>query len=377
MIERFLGHAEVAPSPPADLDDHQHRRRTRVGRHDVELVATDMDVPGEDGPARRGQTIGYERFGGIARLLRPGPDPSDRWTIHDAMIPAGPSPAINRRLAPGCAMRHHRDEMTSEQPLAGGMYEDGTVVRIGDTVRRPMRASSVAVQALLVHLERVGFEEASRFLGVDDQGREILTYIDGDVPLPPYPAWALTDDAILGLGGLLRRFHDASASFDASGIAGWSADWSDPRGGPLVCHNDLFPENMVFRDGLPIALIDFGEAAPGRPTWDLAIAAEVWAPLTEPRGRAELQRPIDAVARVGLLARGYAFEPGRAAEFVDVIFEERAASQAHMRAEMANGDEVLLDYWREHGGDAQAARDEAWLESQRAALIASIARATT
>ena len=266
--------------------------------------------------------------------------------------------------------------MTTEHPLAGGMYDDGKVVRVGDTVRRPIRASSTAVQALLVHLERVGFNQAPRFLGLDEQGREILTYLEGNVPLPPYPAWAMTDEAVVGLGGLLRRFHDASASFDPSTLTGWSTDWSDPRGGSLVCHNDLFPENLVFRDGLPVALIDFGEASPGRPTWDLAIAAEVWAPLTEPASRDEVQRPLDAVKRVGLLAHGYGIAPDRATELVEVIFEQRARSQAHMRVEIADGDEVLLDYWNKHGGEAQAAADAAWLESQHAALVDSIAQLT-
>jgi Ser/Thr protein kinase RdoA (MazF antagonist) len=253
------------------------------------------------------------------------------------------------------------------------MYDDGRVVRVGETVRRPIRASSVAVQGLLLHLERVGFDAAPRFLGVDDQRREILSYVDGDVPLPPYPAWAMTEPAISGLGRLLRRFHEASASFDASGVAGWSTEWSDPNGGPFVCHNDLFPENVVFRDGVPVALIDFGEASPGRPTWDLAIAAEVWAPLSAPAGRLGHQVGLDAVRRVGCLAGGYGFEASRAAELVDVLVEQRAHSRAHMRAEIAAGDAVLREYWDGHGGDAQAAADDEWLGSQRAALVHAIA----
>jgi hypothetical protein len=263
--------------------------------------------------------------------------------------------------------------VTNEQPLAGGMYDDGRVVRVDDTVRRPVRASSAAAQALLVHLERVGFDAAPRYLGIDEQGREILTFMGGDVPLPPYPAWAMTDRAIGALGALLRRFHDASASFDAGGVTGWSTSWSDPGGGPLICHNDIFPENVVFRDGLPVALIDFGEAAPGRPAWDLAITAEVWAPLSAPSGRLGHQRGLDAVRRVGLLAGGYGVEPEQATELVDVLFEQRAHSQANLRAEVAAGDEVMAEYWRLHGGDAQAVANDAWLESQRAALIEAIA----
>lgn len=264
--------------------------------------------------------------------------------------------------------------MTTEQPLAGGMYEDGRVVRVGDTVRRPVRTTSAPVQALLIHLEGAGFDAAPCYLGIDDQGREILTYIEGEVPIPPYPAWAMTDDAIGALGSLLRRFHDASATFDPSSVAGWSTKWSDPTGGSQICHNDLFPENVVFRDGRPIALIDFGEASPGRSTWDLAIAAEVWAPLAAPGNRIGVQRGLDAVKRVGLLARAYGFPPDRAADLVDVMFEERAHTQAHMRAEIAAGDEVLLGYWGDHGGDAGVAADDAWLESERVALIETIAR---
>ena len=105
-------------------------------------------------------------------------------------------------------------------------------------------------------------------------GREVLTWIDGDVPLPPYPAWAMTDRALTDLGRLIRRFHEATATFQST-TDDWSTQWADPAGGSVVCHNDLFPENVVFRDGRVVALIDFAMAAPGRPLWDVAIAAEI------------------------------------------------------------------------------------------------------
>src|SRR4051812_5878470 len=67
----------------------------------------------------------------------------------------------------------------TELPLAGGAISAG-VVRAGDTVRRPHNDMT---QEVLVHLERAGFDAAPRWLGVDEQGRDILTWIDGD----PYP----------------------------------------------------------------------------------------------------------------------------------------------------------------------------------------------
>ena len=75
-VEGLLGHAEVAAPTPANLDDDEGGRRTRVDRHEIELVATDMDVPGEDGPARFAQPRGDEHLGGVTRELRRRPRPS-------------------------------------------------------------------------------------------------------------------------------------------------------------------------------------------------------------------------------------------------------------------------------------------------------------
>ena len=72
----------------------------------------------------------------------------------------------------------------AEMPLAGGDVTEG-VVRVGNTVRRPVRPHSPLVHALLAHLESAGFEGAPRFLGIDGSGREVLSYIDGEVAGPP------------------------------------------------------------------------------------------------------------------------------------------------------------------------------------------------
>src|SRR4051812_23447990 len=99
------------------------------------------------------------------------------------------------------------------------------VVRVGDTVRRPRRPTSPATAGLLAHLDRVGFDGAPRHLGYDERGREVLSYIPGEAATAPYAAWALTDDALVSVAALLRRFHDAMSTF-----AGDAYVW--PRGVP-------------------------------------------------------------------------------------------------------------------------------------------------
>lgn len=243
-------------------------------------------------------------------------------------------------------------------------------VRVGDTVRRSAGSSRAAVRTLLLHLESVGFDGAPRYLGTDELGREVLTWIDGDVPLPPYPAWAMTDRALTDLGGLIRRFHDATATFQST-TDDWSTQWADPVGGSVICHNDLFPENVVFRDGRVVALIDFDMAAPGRPLWDVAIAAEIWGPLGDPQRRDPPGVDLDGTARLGLLARAYGLKPDSAEELVDVLVEERSHSVANIRAEIAGGNEPWIRNWAEAGGDLRAAADDAWIARHRAALIRS------
>lgn len=258
-------------------------------------------------------------------------------------------------------------------PLVGGMDPRWAPVRIGDTVRRP-GGSRPGVRDLLLHLEAVGFDGAPRHLGVDEEGREVLSYVPGEVPLPPYPAWAMTDRALSDLGALVHRFHEAAATFTPPNDADWAPDWADPTAGAAradrtITHNDLFPENVVFREGRVVALIDFAMAAPGRPLWDVAIAAEMWGPLGDPGRRDQHPLELDGIARAGRLARGYGLEPGRVEELVDVLVEERSHSVANIRAELAAGNESWIRNWAAAGGDERAAADDAWIAANRSALV--------
>ena len=143
-----------------------------------------------------------------------------------------------------------------EKVLTGGRITQG-VVRIGNTVRRPTGPHTKYVHSLLIHLEEAGFQGAPRVLGIDEQRREILTYIEGYVP-PDLATWS--DEQLVRAAELIRHFHDATAG---SVLAGEE---------DVVCHNDISPCNTVFVKGMPSAFIDFDEAAPGHRSQDLGYA---------------------------------------------------------------------------------------------------------
>ena len=143
-----------------------------------------------------------------------------------------------------------------EVALTGGRITQG-VVRVGNTVRRPTGPHSPFVHLLLRHLEEAGFDSAPRLLGVDEEGREIVTFIEGHVP-SNLATWS--DGQLVRAAALIRDFHDTTAG---SVLAGEEE---------VVCHNDLSPCNTVFVKGMPSAFIDFDEAAPGARGQDLAYA---------------------------------------------------------------------------------------------------------
>jgi hypothetical protein len=101
------------------------------------------------------------------------------------------------------------DGSEPEVPLLGGDVTEG-LVRVGATVRRPVQANSKLVHALLRHLEDVGFTGAPRFLGIDNAGREVLTYIEGEVAGRPRPAWIADEDRLASVGRLVRAYDDAA-----------------------------------------------------------------------------------------------------------------------------------------------------------------------
>ena len=153
-----------------------------------------------------------------------------------------------------------------KEVLHGGVANRGLVVRVGPHVLRPSNPHSPSIFAFLREVRGAGFDGVPRPEGIDADGRERLEFMEGDAPTAPYPQWALADGALASVAELMARFHRAAAAFDQHqpGLT-WNDEIADPRGGPIVCHNDICLENVVFRDGMAVGFLDFDFCAPGRP----------------------------------------------------------------------------------------------------------------
>jgi hypothetical protein len=169
-----------------------------------------------------------------------------------------------------------QDADNPEQPFEGGNIT--AIVRVGDTVRRSAGPWTAAVHALLRHLEARGFDAAPRVLGHDQAGREVLSYLPGQTA-PASLQGIESDDVLVAIAQLTRRYHDAVADFVAPADATWQLTVGAPRAGELICHNDIAPWNIVFDGARPRGLIDWDFAAPGPRTWDIAYALWRCVPL--------------------------------------------------------------------------------------------------
>lgn len=172
--------------------------------------------------------------------------------------------------------------MTEEEQLTGGNTH-AEIVRIGTTVRRPTGPWTPNVHELLRHLERAGFDGAPRAHGIDDQGREVITYVEGPV-VHPARHDLIADDAALGdVARTIRAYHDVVEAFVP--LEGpWSDLAHDPVGPhEIVCHGDLAPWNLV-RTAHGWVFIDWDTAAPGRRSWDLGWAVMTLVPFFDGSG---------------------------------------------------------------------------------------------
>jgi hypothetical protein len=241
--------------------------------------------------------------------------------------------------------------------------QPGPVVIDGDVVRRPVGPWTSTVHALLDHLERTGFTGSPH--AVSAHGEDVVTYIPGECVSPH--AWG--DEGVFQVGCLLRGLHDASASFVPPPRAAWHPwPFASDAPGAIISHRDTGPWNIVARDGLPVAFIDWVTAGPTGRLAEIAATAWLNAQLHDD-DIAERQGLPSARARAAQLrhfADGYrlaaANRQGVVTAMIEYAIRDSAAEaiQAGVTPEAGGSDALWAIAWR--------SRSAAWMVRHRALL---------
>ncbi|MFF2660268.1 phosphotransferase enzyme family protein [Kitasatospora sp. NPDC058032] len=255
-----------------------------------------------------------------------------------------------------------------EERLTGG-NATAAVVRIGNTVRRPVGPWTPAVHALLTHLHDTGFRAAPRPLGIDEQGREVLEFMPGRVVWPD--RFALLDPVarLTRVARLIREFHDAVAGFTPPADARWQVLMRDDSAaaGEIIAHQDLAPWNLVVDEGPDRwTIIDWDTAAPGSRLWDLAYAAHGFLPLAADPAF----RRADAAGRLRAFVDAYGLDEDERRLLVPLLGRRTRAMHDFLREQAGLGVQPWTRLWQEGHGDTWLAntgyieqREERWLRA--------------
>jgi hypothetical protein len=262
--------------------------------------------------------------------------------------------------------------VAEEEQLEGGITNAGRVTRAGGLVLRPAGPHSASVHSFLRAVRRAGFDGVPTPLGIDEEGRERLEFVAGDVPAVPYPAWSRSDAALASVARLLHGLHDAARDFDASALA-WNEALADPAGGTLVCHNDVELSNVVFRDGVAVALLDFEFAAPGRAVYDLAHLARLCVPIEDDVDQVRMGwLGADRPARLRLVADAYGLDARGRVELLAALEDAMDRIEAVAWQSLATGAPGARDAIERTGGIEKHDRRRRWWRRQRESFAAAL-----
>jgi hypothetical protein len=253
-----------------------------------------------------------------------------------------------------------------EIPLHGG--NTSTVVRVGDTVRRNAGPWTPAVHALLKHLERNGFTGSPRALGIDERGREVLTFLTGECGRYPLHRDWVTDEALVAVATMLRMFHDAQHGFSPPSGLVWRSFGPPPPDADVICHHDAAPHNVIWRPDGTLAMIDFDLASPGLRIYDVAYAAWTWVPVfSDPDSYALGWLTPDRPRRLRLFADSYGLTPADRHRLVRTI-RKRIVDHVEGIRRMAEAGEPAFVRIVQRGHLRRPARDLEVIDAERRVL---------
>ncbi|WIX88759.1 aminoglycoside phosphotransferase family protein [Amycolatopsis sp. DG1A-15b] len=252
--------------------------------------------------------------------------------------------------------------MTAEEVLQDRPHR--RVVRIGDTVRRPTFPWSPAVHALLRHLEAVGFRWAPRVLGLDEEGREVLTYLEGESG-PQGWAQVVGDAGLARFARLLRDYHDAVAGFRPPPESRWFGGTTGTGGSEVICHGDFGPWNVVWQGEQPVGILDWDYARPAPRLHDVCYALEYVAPFrddAECLRSLRYPRPPHRRHRLEVFAGAYSLTS--TSGLVDAVIDVQRTVLAQVRR-LADAGHQPQAGWAADGHLEQLAGRLAWSRENR------------
>jgi|CXWL01.1.fsa_nt_gi aminoglycoside phosphotransferase (APT) family kinase protein len=154
------------------------------------------------------------------------------------------------------------------------------IVRIGDSVHRPAHWWTRSVHHLLNYLESVNFIYSPRVRGFDEQGREILSFIEGESGKAGWQK-IVPEKGLKRYARLLREYHDVISGYKPLADSEWAYSNGGLKEGEIMCHGDFGVWNIVWKGDHPVGILDWDFVVPAKPRYDFLYALEYAAPFRD------------------------------------------------------------------------------------------------
>jgi len=241
-------------------------------------------------------------------------------------------------------------------------------VKVGHTVRRQAGAWTPTIHALLRYLHHHGFQYSPLPQGIDEQGREILNYIDGEAAVRPWPPVVLESSGIEQAAVMLRKYHDIVEGFAPGPDTEWRIGKCELKPGQIIRHGDLGPWNTIWRGDKLTALIDWDFAQPGERIDDLAQMAYYFVPLRSEKGwrAAGFKERPDMAHRLNVLVKNYGMFSSE--QVTEALIALLAKDRDITKEFGARGMEPWVSFVKR--GDLEGSlQDSNWLETNKHNLL--------
>lgn len=250
-----------------------------------------------------------------------------------------------------------------EEPLHGG-NQTSELVRIGDKVHRTNQPWSPAIRVLLDHLATTAPGVAPESFGLDDEGRDVISFVEGETGHYPLTEFMRSDESLVQVARLIRRYHDATVDLTDRLDLPWAQVHPDPERHEVICHNDLAPYNIIYQNGSPGVVFDFDHAGPGPRVRDVALAVYRFVPLSsDERCRTfGWETPPDRPARLRQFVEAYG---ELSVTTLLQLVEERIDDLRENLLDLADSEPDKAQPHLDHNHIGEYNGDLAWIDTNR------------
>lgn len=211
-------------------------------------------------------------------------------------------------------------------------------------VVRPSHEWTPYVHGFLGFLHRHEFSKVPYPYGINENGQEMVSFVEGEVFNEELPQEVRSDEVLISFAQLIRNFHDLGAEYikRLNGNENWMLPVQTEV--ETMCHGDLAPYNTVLKGKEVVGLIDFDTLHPGSRLWDIAYALYRWIPLMSDENPENFGSRLDKLRRTELFFSTYGMTEIVNKEVFELVIRRLEYLVSFMKQEADKGDPVIKQH---------------------------------